>query len=54
MRLRGARVDGALCIMHVLLTVSGTEWVHAEGRGCERHWCFLITAGVIEVFWIIS
>lgn len=40
--------------MHGLLTGPGAKWVPAAGRVCEMHGCFLITAGVSVVFWIIS
>lgn len=54
MRVHRICVDGALCIMHGLLTGIGIKWIHVAGRAYEMHWCFLITTKVIEIFWIIS
>lgn len=32
----------------------GIKWVHVAGARCEMRCCFLITAKVIEAFWLIS
>lgn len=50
MRIHRVCVDGALCMMHGLLTGIDIKWIHVAGRVYEMHWCFLITTKVIEIF----